>query len=768
MHFFTKIGLFTHIQSLKVTHKLSLLLAVMLLGFAMLGATELLLFKVEEEIQAETSNATAIERQIGGVNQKIAQALRYQRDFLVDKRLQLIESFEAAVSTSREALTTLENRKLSAQLKLKIAQVNVALTALHANTYELVETQVALGLDENSGIHGDLRRAAHQMETMLKTLTEQLTNRSARNPRASTAVLSSQLQLSELTSSMLLLRRHEKDFLQREDKKYLTGVANEQERFLQLLGQTQLASADKAAIRSLLTSYKERFNDLATMVTKRQKDRAAVDTALAILTPTIDALSATAVTTLQGVIDSGGKELALLRLLSFAGLGGIAVLVALIVFFLSRSITKPMQQLHGAVLQVTEGDMTARARLEQDDEIGLLANAFDTLLDERLAQMVAAEQEREARLAEAERENEALNNSVVNLLQSVAQLGQRDLTVRAPVAEDITGAVSDALNSLAEETATVLTQVTKISAQVATASRKVKMQSDAVVSLADQERAQVEQTSNELAAAAEAMNEIASHAQECNRAAEKAIHNTQIALETVTGTVTGINATRDIIRETEKRIKRLGERSQEISGVVNLINNIAERTHILALNASMHAASAGEAGRGFAVVADEVQRLAENARQATEQIATLVTNIQTETMDTVTTMNTAISQVVEGSRLAGQAGEQMQATQQTTTELVEAVQQIIDSLQVQANISNELRNRASLIVESTHQTSQELEMQDEQTTQLLNFASRLVETVGVFTLPGLAAGPANESGEVVQPAEGSSNDTEQAQVMAHV
>jgi methyl-accepting chemotaxis protein len=545
-------------------------------------------------------------------------------------------------------------------------------------------------------------------------------------------------------------------------------MAKDQEDFLKLLGQSKLPSSDKATLRRLLATYKERFTDLATMVTKLQKERAAIDTALAALTPTVDALLETAANTLEAIIDGQGKKLNRLRSTSFAGLVGIAVLVALIVFFLGRSITKPMQQLHGAVLQVTEGDMTARARLERDDEIGILANAFDTLLDERLSQVAATEREREARLAEAERENTELNNSVVNLLQSVAQLSQRNLTVRAPVAEDITGAVSDALNSLTEETATVLTEVTKISDQVASASRKVKTQSDAVVSLANQERDQVVQTSDELEAAAEAMNEIASHARECNSAAEKAIQKTQTALETVTGTVEGINATRDIIRETEKRIKRLGERSQEISGVVNLINNIAERTHILALNASMHAASAGEAGRGFAVVADEVQRLAENARQATEQIATLVTNIQTETMDTVTTMNTAITQVVEGSRLAGQAGEQMQETQQTTTELVEAVQQIIDSLQTQANISNELRNRASLIVESTRQTSQELETQDEQTAQLLNFASRLVDTVGVFTLPGLDGEPADESGEVAKPAEGSSNDAEQAEAMAQV
>lgn len=415
-----------------------------------------------------------------------------------------------------------------------------------------------------------------------------------------------------------------------------------------------------------------------------------------------------------------------------------SILVTLLMFVMGRSITNPLRRLLTTVQQVNQGDMSARARLQQRDEIGALAHAFDNLLDERMTQLAETERERAVRLVEAQQENEMLNNSVVELLQAVAQLSQRDLTVHVPVSEDVTGPVADALNLLTHETAKVLAEVTTISNEVATVSRSVKTQSDIVVELADTERAQVSQTSDELAAAAEAMNEIAALAQICNTTAERAIQRTQTALETVTNTVTGINATRDTIRETEKRIKRLGERSQEISGAVNLINNIAERTHILALNASMHAASAGEAGRGFAVVADEVQRLAENARQATEQIASLVGNIQIETMDTVTTMNTVITQVVEGSRLAEQAGEQMRETQQTTAELGTSVRQIAEGSQSQAMISNELRNRAGQIVESTLQTNQQLEAQGEQTARLLAFSSRLVEAVNVFRLPGAA------------------------------
>ena len=182
---------------------------------------------------------------------------------------------------------------------------------------------------------------------------------------------------------------------------------------------------------------------------------------------------------------------------------------------------------------------------------------------------------------------------------------------------------------------------------------------------------------DELRIASGAMQKISKDAQQANNQADRALENTQVALNTVNESVQGINSIRDTISETEKRIKRLGERSQEITGVVNLINSIAERTHILALNASMHAASAGEAGRGFAVVADEVQRLAENAREATKEISTLVNNIKLETGDTVTAMNNAITQVAKGTELAEEAGNAMLMTQASTKELVEAVELIV-------------------------------------------------------------------------------------------
>ena len=411
------------------------------------------------------------------------------------------------------------------------------------------------------------------------------------------------------------------------------------------------------------------------------------------------------------------------QIIAGAAIAAVLAVSLLLAYLGVRSVTVPIGYLTGVVDRLAQGDHAARARLASADEIGRLGAEFDRLMDERAAQ--------ENRIRA---ENEQLNNSVLGLLQAVAQLSRKDLTVKVPVTEDVTGPVADALNLLSSETSKVLRRVSDISADVTQASLKVKAQSDTVMSAAAEERKQVEHTALSLESASRTMAKIAEMAQSCNAAAERAIKNTEEALGTVTTTVGGINSTRETIRETEKRIKRLGERSQEISVAVNLINSIAERTHILALNASMHAASAGEAGRGFAVVADEVQRLAENARQATQQIATLVNNIQLETADTVSTMNAAITQVVEGSRLAEQAGRQMQLTQSTTAELVASVQNIAHKSQEQARASADLIQRAALIKRSTQETSKQLTEQTEQTGALVNYARNLLEAVRVFKL----------------------------------
>ena len=711
-------------NSVKVTKKLGLLLFVMLVGFAFIGSTYLNIIQAETKVHTTVQTLGRFHLEIENIMLLLSETVTHQRDFLLNQRLEDLEAFEETVETTRENLESFRKQIDNAELKQLVSYVRDSLNDYHTSVSQLAKIRVAVGLDLESGLRGNVRSALQELETGMAALKDKTSS-------------GQQALLNErLMSSILKMHRHQDEYIQRENFEVSTNLIEEISNFVEMLEQSIFLSEQKSELGNLLFSYHDKFINLVETLKGIELNREEVEIAFDSIGPAVDSL----VDTIEAVSTQSFNNLQTQRRQStrlfISTLIITAILVTFLMFTISRGITRPLRRLQNTVQQVNQGNMDARARLQQHDEIGTLANAFDNLLDDRLAQLAETERERAVRLAEAHQENEMLNNSVVELLQAVAQLSQRDLTIHVPVAEDVTGPVADALNLLTTETAKVLTEVTSISNEVANTSRSVKTQSDIVVNLANTERTQVSQSSDELAAASEAMNEIATLAQTCNATAQRAIERTQTALETVTNTVSGINATRDTIRETEKRIKRLGERSQEISGAVNLINNIAERTHILALNASMHAASAGEAGRGFAVVADEVQRLAENARQATEQIASLVGNIQIETMDTVTTMNTVITQVVEGSRLAEQAGEQMRETQQTTAELGESVRQIAEGSQSQAMISNELRNRAGLIVQSTLQTNQELEAQGQQTARLLDFSSRLVEAVNMFRLPG--------------------------------
>jgi twitching motility protein PilJ len=408
---------------------------------------------------------------------------------------------------------------------------------------------------------------------------------------------------------------------------------------------------------------------------------------------------------------------------------GVAISVAIV-----RNITSTVSGLQASVDRVRTGDTAALQSIESRDEVGDLGRTVNLLLQDRMA----AQEASDAATRRAEAENETLNNSVIAILQAVNQLSQRDLTARAPVTQDIIGTVSDSINALTDETNKVLRNVAAIASSVAQSSGKVKGQADLVSRTAEDERKSVGQVIESLGGATVMMNEVAALAEQSNRSAERATQATDNALETVTGTVQGMESIRDTIAETEKRIKRLGERSQEISGIVNLISTISERTHVLALNASMQAAVAGEAGRGFAVVAEEVQRLAESSRNATQQIGTLVNNIQLETNEAIATVNKTIGQVVLGSEQAQKAGAQMRLTQQITGELVAQVRRIAASSEAQKATSARLLASVEGIGQSTERTAAQIETQNQETETLLDSARRLVASVNVFKLAQVA------------------------------
>ncbi len=407
--------------------------------------------------------------------------------------------------------------------------------------------------------------------------------------------------------------------------------------------------------------------------------------------------------------------------------GGIAVaafvLAAVLGWLVYRSISSPIKRLSETVSRVAAGDYEVRSGIDTGDEVGALSRAFDHLLEDKVQT-----------LARTEQENEQLNNSVIAVLHAVSRLSQRDLTVKVPVTEDVAGPVADAINQMVQETSEVLKEVRRIAGQVEEASGKVHDKAEIVNDVARLQQEVVERTAIQLDAASERLAEIAQLAERCNTIAQQTLTTTHTAAGTVSETLAGMNDIRETIQTTGKRIKRLGERSQEINSVVDMINSIAERTTVLALNASMQAAAAGEAGRGFAVVADEVQRLAESSRNATGQIAALVKNIQVETNDSIAHVEQTISKVVEETALAEIAGQKMSETERITQELVDAVRQIAAHSEEQSRIAIELRDQARGIQQQTRETGQQLSEQLVQTDNLASYSRQLLESVRVFKL----------------------------------
>jgi methyl-accepting chemotaxis protein len=457
--------------------------------------------------------------------------------------------------------------------------------------------------------------------------------------------------------------------------------------------------------------------DLAKDAAKKEALKTALSEAVVAMTSSLQDYRRLLDASVKRRVALAEGELTIARTMFAGVLFLTAVGTTLGLFLIYRSIVLPLWHMQRIIAQQNSGNDKARVRIHANDELGDLGRAFNRLLDERIKA-----------LSEQSQENETLNTSIIGLIRTLG-------------AADVTGTISDAVNLLTSETARTLHQVKGFSEKINLISDQLQAQSAVVLQVAEAERTQVAETVGALDQSAKTMTEIAKEARSANSIATSAIDFTQKAQLSVIQTVAGIQTIRGTISETEKRIKRLGDRSQEITSIVNLINTIAERTHILALNASMHAASAGEAGKGFAVVAEEVQRLAENARGATSEISAMVNNIRVETSDTVSIMNKLITQVAEGTKLAEDSGQRMHDTEAATRQLVNHVKSIAVNSMNQANMANRVRDRAVLITESTEKTHAKLEAQRVQTDELKVYANSLMDRVNVFTLPEFRTEP---------------------------
>ena len=332
-------------------------------------------------------------------------------------------------------------------------------------------------------------------------------------------------------------------------------------------------------------------------------------------------------------------------------------------------------------------------------------------------------------------QNDRNQQAILRLLDEMGSLADGDLTVEATVTEDITGTIADSFNYAIEELRKLVATVNETAIMVDSAAKQTESTASHMAKAADNQSREINAATESIVSMAASIEEVSGNAE---RSSDVARHSVEVAHkggEAVRRTIDGMNAIRETIQDTSKRIKRLGESSQEIGNIIELINDIAEQTNILALNASIQASMAGEAGRGFAVVADEVQRLAERSTNATKQIEVLVRTIQADTNEAVVSMERSTTDVVGGALLAENAGAALDEIEQVSNQIASLVQNISGSARQQAGAAADVTRRTTRLREISEQAGRATTATAAAVSKLSELASQLRQTVAGFTLP---------------------------------
>ena len=362
--------------------------------------------------------------------------------------------------------------------------------------------------------------------------------------------------------------------------------------------------------------------------------------------------------------------------------------------------------------------------------------AYIPLLDSRQRQAVAEQQRSVAETLqqESKRVNDANQAAILRLMNELQVIAEGDLTQEATVTEDITGAIADSVNYTVEELRNLVGNVQTTADSVVQTTSQVEVTSSSLLEASEEQQREIRDTSQSVLDMAARINEVSAQAQESAGVARQSLQAATTGLDAVQSTIGGMNAIRDQIQETSKRIKRLGESSQEIGEITELIADITEQTNVLALNAAIQAASAGEAGRGFSVVAEDVQRLAERSGDATRQIAALVKAIQTDTQDAVAAMERSTHGVVEGARLSDNAGTALTEIDRVTRRLAELIEKISDSAQKEAGHANNVAGNIQHIFAVTEQAESGTRTTATQVRDLARIADELRQSVSRFKI----------------------------------
>ena len=405
----------------------------------------------------------------------------------------------------------------------------------------------------------------------------------------------------------------------------------------------------------------------------------------------------------------------------------------------SEPLRRGLEELQGKLSSQTGLGAVALTTLLLAATLALLCAAGLARLqvkDSQQRQAVAETQRQEAKGQEqdAKRVNDANQAAILRLMNELQTVAEGDLTQEATVTEDITGAIADSVNYTVEELRQLVGHVQNTATRVAQTTAQVESTSTELLAASTEQLREIRETGQSVLDMATRINEVSTQAQESSQVARQSLTAAESGLKAVQNAIGGMNSIRDQIQETSKRIKRLGESSQEIGEITELISDITEQTNVLALNAAIQAASAGEAGRGFSVVAEEVQRLAERSADATRQISALVKAIQTDTQDAVAAMERSTHGVVEGAKLSDSAGTALTEIDRVTRRLADLIEQISSSASSEAASANVVAGNIQHIFAVTEQTGEGTRSTAQQVRDLSRMAEELRQSVSRFKI----------------------------------
>jgi len=400
---------------------------------------------------------------------------------------------------------------------------------------------------------------------------------------------------------------------------------------------------------------------------------------------------------------------------------GLAIVGALsLIFVLSKRVLKPVGELAKFSERFATGDARARAEVDSDDEFGSIA--------ENCNRAVA----KVAHAATNQQAQDSLQRSITDLLNTINLVARGDLTIRGKVTNDALGNVVDSVNFMLDNFTKVLERVRKGAIDVSTSANQILNAADEMTAGATQQDQEITNTSSAVEELTVSMKQVSNNAEASAEAARRALDAAEQGNRAVSDTLEGMQRIRASVQATAKKIKSLGDRSLEISEIINVINDITEQTNLLALNAAIEAARAGEAGRGFAVVADEVRKLAEHSRSATKDIAALIKAIQAETNEAVVVMEDGTREVEEGASLADQAGKALEAISSVVRQSAELVQEISLASKQQVRGTEGVANAMQIISGITRQTTQGARQTASTVGNMVKMSEQLNEALAQF------------------------------------